>query len=478
MAVKKVALGAALLFLVLASLSGAQDKPVIAVVDFRSLGLDEFVGQTIAEIIRTELIGTGKFKVLERGALQKVLEEQQLSMSGVADEQTAVRVGRLVGAKFIMVGSISKLGDNYILNSRLVDVESGEAVQGKSFQGRSENELPSMARQLVLSVVGRGEVKPEEVGPKEEPKKDEIKVIPSTGSAYITSEPTGAKVVVDRVEKGTTPLTVRDLSIGDHAVELTLKDYEKWVGKVEIKANQVELVEAKLSKETGSIMVISTPPRAEIYVDGKLVGTTPATVDRVEIGEREVRIKRSGFREYVKRVAAIANLTTTVETTLEAIATLTVRANVRGASVYVDGVYRGTTDLDLALSSGSYKVKVAKEGYNDYETTVSISAGDSGSVYASLEKVPTTETFFPITREPTGEKDRTLAYTSLGVGIISVGGAVLTYFLGEDAYRRHISATTYKEAKSAYDESNSLKTAALVLSGVSGFSLTITIFTW
>jgi len=167
---KKIILGAVLLSLAFASLGGTQDKPVIAVVDFRSLGLDEFVGQTIAEIIRTELIGTGKFKVLERGALQKVLEEQQLSMSGVADEQTAVKVGKLVGAKFVVVGSISKLGVNYILNSRLVDVESGEAVQGKSFQGKNENELPSMARQLVLSVADVGEK------PTEEARKD---VVPS-----------------------------------------------------------------------------------------------------------------------------------------------------------------------------------------------------------------------------------------------------------------------------------------------------------
>jgi TolB-like protein len=57
--------------------------------------------------------------------LEKVLSEQKLSMSGVTDAETAVKVGKLVGAKFVMVGSISKLGNTYTLNSRLIDVESG-----------------------------------------------------------------------------------------------------------------------------------------------------------------------------------------------------------------------------------------------------------------------------------------------------------------------------------------------------------------
>jgi TolB-like protein len=152
--VRKVALGVVLPLLFLASLAMSQDKPVVAVVDFRSLGVEEYVGQTIAEIIRTELIGTEKFTVLERGALEKVLAEQELSMSGVADEQTAVRVGKLVGAKFVMVGSISKLGSNYILNSRLIDVESGRGTLGKSAEGKSEDDLSKMARQIVLAVAG------------------------------------------------------------------------------------------------------------------------------------------------------------------------------------------------------------------------------------------------------------------------------------------------------------------------------------
>ena len=82
-------------------------QEVIAVVDFESLRVDKSVGRAMAEIVRTELIGTNKFTVLERGELEKVLDEQELSMGGITDSETAVEVGKLVGAKFVLVGSIS-----------------------------------------------------------------------------------------------------------------------------------------------------------------------------------------------------------------------------------------------------------------------------------------------------------------------------------------------------------------------------------
>ena len=129
-------------------------QEVIAVVDFESLRVDKSVGRALAEIVRTELIGTDKFIVLERGELEKVLTEQELSMSGVTDSETAVEVGKLVGAEFVLVGSISRLGNTYILNVRLIKVESGEATLGKKLEGKSEDDLSSMASQIAFSVAG------------------------------------------------------------------------------------------------------------------------------------------------------------------------------------------------------------------------------------------------------------------------------------------------------------------------------------
>jgi TolB-like protein len=112
----------------------SQEKIIIAVVDLKSLGLGrtagetlqaELIGQSIAEAVLAELIRTGKFTALEKGALEGALAGQEPPMEGIIDGETIVKVGKLVGVKFMIVSSVSRSGDTYILSPRIVDVESG-----------------------------------------------------------------------------------------------------------------------------------------------------------------------------------------------------------------------------------------------------------------------------------------------------------------------------------------------------------------
>jgi TolB-like protein len=64
-------------------------------------------------------------QVVERSKLNNVLQEQKISYSGVMDISTAQKLGKLVGAQAVLVGSISDLRDDVSLNARLVDVETG-----------------------------------------------------------------------------------------------------------------------------------------------------------------------------------------------------------------------------------------------------------------------------------------------------------------------------------------------------------------
>jgi hypothetical protein len=66
-----------------------------------------------------------------------------------------------------------------------------------------------------------------------------------------------------------------------------------------------------------------------------------------------------------------------------------VRSDPSGASIYLDGVYEGTTPATISdTSPGSHTIKLTKSGYVDYMTTVYVSAGDTESVDATL--TPTT----------------------------------------------------------------------------------------
>lgn len=63
---------------------------------------------------------------------------------------------------------------------------------------------------------------------------------------------------------------------------------------------------------------------------------------------------------------------------------LYVSSNPKGANVYVDNVYKGIAPITISLSAGSHNVKVTKSGYNDYISTVTISAGETTNFYATL----------------------------------------------------------------------------------------------
>ena len=68
------------------------------------------------------------FRILERKDLQKVLEELELELSGLADEKQAARVGELIGAQVLVIGKLYAKGGDYELFLKLLRVETGEVL--------------------------------------------------------------------------------------------------------------------------------------------------------------------------------------------------------------------------------------------------------------------------------------------------------------------------------------------------------------
>jgi curli biogenesis system outer membrane secretion channel CsgG len=112
-------LGFALIFLVIASPCLAQKKRV-AVLNFEYgtvksnaqaiFGSDQDVGKGISDMLVQKLVEDGKYSVIERNALDKVLGEQNFSNSDRADASTAAKIGRILGVDAIIIGSITQFG--------------------------------------------------------------------------------------------------------------------------------------------------------------------------------------------------------------------------------------------------------------------------------------------------------------------------------------------------------------------------------
>lgn len=67
-------------------------------------------GQVITDLLTSRLVNSGKFEVLERAQLDRIMREHALNLSGVIDERTAAEVGKLIGATTLISGNVSNYG--------------------------------------------------------------------------------------------------------------------------------------------------------------------------------------------------------------------------------------------------------------------------------------------------------------------------------------------------------------------------------
>lgn len=135
--------------------SSAEDKIVIAVVDFRNTGGDtdlDYLEKTIPENIITRMAKSGKTEIVERSRLEEALTELELGLSGIIDEQSAVELGRAVGANAILLGSFASIGQKIRINARLIDVKSSRIIKADVVEGRVSDEIFTLMDQLAYSM--------------------------------------------------------------------------------------------------------------------------------------------------------------------------------------------------------------------------------------------------------------------------------------------------------------------------------------
>jgi len=114
------------------------------------------LGSGVADMLATALVKSGKFIVVERQELDRVLSEQKLGESGLVTEQTAPKLGKLLGAELFVIGSVTefgtkegKIGGNIplfggsitkktaraVVDVRLVNTTTGEVITAETKEG-------------------------------------------------------------------------------------------------------------------------------------------------------------------------------------------------------------------------------------------------------------------------------------------------------------------------------------------------------
>jgi TolB-like protein len=82
-----------------------------------------------------ELAANPVLRVVERTDIKKLLDEQDLGASGRVEAATAAKIGKLVGARYAVIGDFTDLFGEFTLGSRIVDVQTSEVLKSDQVSG-------------------------------------------------------------------------------------------------------------------------------------------------------------------------------------------------------------------------------------------------------------------------------------------------------------------------------------------------------
>lgn len=146
----------------------AEGLPTLAVLDLRdggSIGPDaqdlSNLGTGIAMMLTTEMMRNPRVDMVERDRIRELVAEQKLSLSGMVDESTAIEVGKLVGARYMLFGSYTDVMSRLRIDVRVVNVETGRLEKAQEVT-RPREELFSMVADLAGQIFDELELEPPE----------------------------------------------------------------------------------------------------------------------------------------------------------------------------------------------------------------------------------------------------------------------------------------------------------------------------
>ena len=143
-------------FIFLGLLSG-QVYESIAVLDLEGRGISHVEAASLTDRLRSALVQSNQFTIVERNQMQEILAEQNFQLTGCTTDECAVEVGQLLGVTMMIAGSVGKLGNTYSIDIRTIDVETGTITHSiiQNYRGKIDGLLDEMEN--VAMTIAEGE---------------------------------------------------------------------------------------------------------------------------------------------------------------------------------------------------------------------------------------------------------------------------------------------------------------------------------
>lgn len=280
--------------------------------------------------------------------------------------------------------------------------------------------------------------------PEKVPEVSESIITPS--AIIIESNLPEADVYIDDNKKGQSPFTIKDLLPGDHIIKVTATGKKDFIRTVNLKPGEELKVTADF-QITGSLSINSDPTDGRVTLDGKEIGVTPLVLKEVNIGEHLLTIVKDGYREANPKLTIKENEENEIKIKLEQITyPVKITSVPEGGQVFWNDNAKGLTPVALEDAiPGTYKIRISKEGYNDYEDVIELK---NSGIEKTYKLIQTTGNLTVRTDPPGAELNidgKVLGTTPTSISSLSV--KQYTVKLKKDGYLEKIIMVTPEKDK-------------------------------
>jgi len=140
-----------ILLTVITAISSADIYPM-AILPFSERGREvSEQGQQVTDLMFASLVINPELYLVDREDMAKILQEQELNVSGLVKPDEAVKIGQMTGAKIIITGSVMQIGSSQYIVAKIIGTETSR-VLGASIKGSTRDELDTLVEELAEKV--------------------------------------------------------------------------------------------------------------------------------------------------------------------------------------------------------------------------------------------------------------------------------------------------------------------------------------
>ena len=225
-----------------------------------------------------------------------------------------------------------------------------------------------------------------------------------SGTVDCKTDPPGATVMVNGVERGVTPVVLSHIPKGLAAITVKLAGYREETRELRLTPGDRQTLALALKALPARLNVVSSPEQARVFLDDDYQGKTPVTITSVAPGAHKLRVELPGHAPVTRTVTLANGAEETEEFKMASVlGRLEISTKPAGAKILLDGKAVGSTKPQgdaprsqiLAIENvpaGEHSVMAHLNGYQDVARKIVVKASGTEQAYFTLSRIFTPDT--------------------------------------------------------------------------------------